>query len=1255
MKNNRTNRLSLRKLTLAAMVAAPLAIPAPLWALPSTAAGNLTVSDANATVTVVNANTLNITAPDRTVLKWVEFGSAAQPIDANDTIIYNLPSSSASILNMVQTGATTIDGTLTSNGRILILNENGITVSATGTITASGATLSTRPETEFFFLSNGQLALTGTPVAGGDVSVAGTISVGSSGNVAIQANDISITGTIAAGTLAVTAADLSDDTNGTVTIGDADGTVIGSTADKYGDVTIVTQGGAVDLTAGAGNVTIAGGDLTVTTNNGNVIQGGAGELRIGDGGSDGRLTVNAGTGDITLAAATTGANNKTLTATLTGSSPSIDNPAGHLTVAGTSTGAFTAESEVDLTLNASTVGGNLALTSNTGEIKSGGTSAVTGNVSLTTTGADKNMAYVESGDVVITTVSSNSGNVTITSTTGDVSLPAITADNLTVKAEDDVIDNGVLNISGTATFDVASAVTLDQSNTMATLVLKRVADGATISNGATVLGKDTNATGNVTLNADGAVAFGAAAGDSVRFNGDLTVNTTNDAVTDGSDNTYVGGALTLATGSGAITLNGSTTTAAGLKSQYGQVNATTTGAVTVFEQTTLNLGAISAASLTAYSATGIVNTGRLNITGDVLVGAGTAAAPGDIALDFTSNAAATDNAIGGVIRLQTDLQLLGTATVGNYLARNVSIRNGQDVEVEVRSNVYSQGLMGDLSITTSAGNIAMADDADANTGGVVLTGKLTLNSAGTVTVTDAQNSFSNVEVRAAGATSVYAPTAYTVSATLDGANGNVNAATFRSGANLTLGAITSDFGGLVTFDSDGGTITDSATISIFGNVDFLANKAITIDNAGHSFGAVRLVTESNGNAITFTEAGTIRIRELDVRNSNGTITSQNGIIEQISDVGSGIKGSATGGTLTFSAQNGRVTLNDVNNNADQAWAITAGGNTTIVNGESTILGNITTTGTLTVGTNGVAGETITQKDGTSLNVFGQVGLTTNNAAISLNRAGNRLGALVVTAGNGNVTLREATTLNVKSLQTSGTVSLESENGSIIDTVDNDVANDMISNGAGATGAVTLKTQGGDIILDNPGTVLGPVTVTTTTGNVTLYQSTGNLTFAASTIGGSLTATTDQGGADITQTGALDVSGNVTLLTDDGAILLSNTGNRFGAVRFFAGEDSVLTESTTFNLAAGSVATGEVIINTNGDFVTSGVGGSSFTDNLTINAIGTITPGTGSLLVTGTFTIFSNNAKDLSGLSKTGNLAGKDPVNLGTGTYTPPAP
>jgi filamentous hemagglutinin family protein len=123
---------SLKKLLLSALVAGPLAIlPAPLWALPSTAATNLTTSSTSITFSGVldgvAPGALNITAPDKSILTWQNFG-----INAADTINYLLPSTTASVLNNVAGGAaSTIAGAINSNGNVYVLNPAGIVISQT--------------------------------------------------------------------------------------------------------------------------------------------------------------------------------------------------------------------------------------------------------------------------------------------------------------------------------------------------------------------------------------------------------------------------------------------------------------------------------------------------------------------------------------------------------------------------------------------------------------------------------------------------------------------------------------------------------------------------------------------------------------------------------------------------------------------------------------------------------------------------------------------------------------------------------------------------------------------------------------------------------------------------------------------------------------------------------------------------------------------------------------------------------------------
>src|SRR5689334_20826087 len=137
MKNKSIASLSLRKLMLSVLVTAPLAtLPVPLWALPSSASNLATqVSSTSGATVVFNSGTsvsVNSTTTN-SIVRWVNFGDGTNMTIVNgDTITYNMPSSSSSVLNTVTgTQPTTINGTLAAGangGSIWVQNPNGITV-----------------------------------------------------------------------------------------------------------------------------------------------------------------------------------------------------------------------------------------------------------------------------------------------------------------------------------------------------------------------------------------------------------------------------------------------------------------------------------------------------------------------------------------------------------------------------------------------------------------------------------------------------------------------------------------------------------------------------------------------------------------------------------------------------------------------------------------------------------------------------------------------------------------------------------------------------------------------------------------------------------------------------------------------------------------------------------------------------------------------------------------------------------------------
>jgi len=1241
--NKLASSLSLRKLFLSALVAAPLVtLPVPLWAIPDVTSTNLTSNVGSATViTQVSgggSSNTSITTPDRTVLTWNALGSAGSTIGTTDVLIFNLPTTSSAVLNNVTGGAaTTIDGTISSNGRVYVLNPNGVTLSSTGTITAAGVALSTINDADYTFLTTGNLSFSSPATT--PVSTAGTITVGQSGTVALAGNTATVGGAINAGTLTVTT--LGATPAVTLTTGLAVGNAGNATVAGYGNLTITSGGGDVNLNSGASAVTISGGNLTVntvgTTGGGAVTQG-AGVIDIGG------TSAPAGSLSITTKGSST-AGSVTL--------GNVEATGGKLLTASLNTGTTSLTVATgDVQLNTSTITSSaataLSVTATAGNITSGG-SVSAAKVNLITSAAGKNITYAANGNVTFGTITnSGTGNVSLTGTGAVFSVPAITTGAL-------VLGGGTLTQTGaltatTATIQASGNATLNSANDFTTLIVKNVSGNASITDlNGVILGNGTNVTGNLTLTATaGAIALGAAPADTVSIGGNLSLAATGlgGGITDATDKASVLGTLTLNAGAGNdVTLDGSTGNGVGLNSQYGKISLTNANTAKIFEATTMNIAAATAANFTAYSASNIINSGKIAVTGTLTIGAGTAAAPGSVALTYHNATVGSGNSIAN-LRVLTDTQLAGSATIGNYLASSLSWENeGGFSGLQIPLNIYSAGLPGNVTLTD-------ANNTGISTAGVLaLTGTLTLNqptttAAAGISLINVANQWGALTVTAAGDVAATASTPYTVNATLTEGTVAGKVASFTSGDALTIGSFTSGYTGAggVTFTSAATkSISDSVGgIGIFGAVSFTGGS-VSVTKAGHSFGGVTITTSGNGNA-TLVEGSTLKLATVNVGTGTLTATSSGGAVLQTAGI--------TASSATVTAGSGNVTLDQTGNAITGAINATASGSFTYKsNSTGAVLGNITAGGNSTVDLSGGAALTITQGTGGVLNVFGNTSFVTNGAAvITLGNTGNRFGGLTLTTGTGAITLKENTTINLKSVTTSGAFTVTSETGNIIDSGSGTVT---------ATGTTSLNAPNGSITLGLAGSDYVNVSLNTG-GTASIVDGVSNIILGASNVAGALSVTNTAG--NINQSGAIIVNGNATFIASAGtsSITLGNSFNQFGPIQFVAGTGSVLIdELTTMNLRAGSVASGQVTLNTGGNFITSGSGSSTFlgltAPSLTINATGTITPGAGSLIVRNGLVVNSTAAKDLSALSLSGNLFSVAPTNQGTGTYTAPSP
>ncbi|PTX92609.1 filamentous hemagglutinin N-terminal domain-containing protein [Opitutus sp. ER46] len=1122
-------------------------------------------------------------APSSVTLAGVTFGSVSYTQATGDIVIPAITAGNVTFTatagNISFGGVQTVATLATYKGKDVAIgsaiNTGNLTVTASGNITQTAAINAAAAGV-------GNVSLVST---GGLINLTSTIGAGTAPSlVKVDANK----GVTLGGAIIATNINAKAGTDLSVAA------ALNSTAAGTGDISLTSTSGSITSTA-AGIIGGATPAANITITSGKLIDIGAAITAT-------KVTATAAT-TYNQAAAISTSGDTSITATgnaTLAAGGTITSTAGNVSLSGAYVNQGAAISaNKDATLTAT---GNLAVAA--------AVTATTGNVSASGAYLNQTAAISASKTANLTAT----GNIVVGSTIGATDLNASGAY---------ISGAGVITSSGNATFSSTSSINLTGSSDFATLVVKETPGTATFTDAnAVILGDGTAATGNVTITA-GSVALGNTAAGTVSVDKklDLTVSAGATAVTDATNNAKVGGNLTItSTGAAVVTLDGATGNAVGLNSSYGAVKITTVGgAAKVFEAQTLNLGTINlgGADLTAYSATGIVNSGVITAV-NVKVGAGTATNPGDIALDFKDG-----NAITGTVSLYDDLGLLGSTLVGNYLAKNLTIVNNAASASLVSIGTADTNAKVNVNLTTLGTN-ALNFTALNTTGSVTLT-------SGTGAITGGSSKYTSVTVNAGGAVNLTTAGALTVNGNISG----TGAVTYTSsGGNLTIGQYVSTSTGVTTFAGANAVIDSSAGISIFGDTTF-TGKSLSITNAGHNFGQVSITTTAGGASIV--EAGTLRLKAASVTGGNLVATSTYGDVIQ-----SGVI--TANKDATFKASNGAVTLDTSANVITGNVSLTALNTSKFRNTLATKLGAVTVAaGGLTVDLSGTAGIALTQKTGTAIYTYGATTLKTNAAAITLTNSGNQFGGLTLASNGGDIAVTELTTLNLAAVTTgAGNLTVTSEGGDIIDT-------GVVTVGGVASFAATI----GSITLDKVGSDYAVVKLSAA-GDAQIIDSIGNLQLDTSSVTGALYVENTLG--NISQLGALTIGGNSTFIASaaGSSLILNNTANAFGAFRFTAGTGGTLiNEATSFNLRAGSISTGAVTINTGGDFLTSGTGGSSITNNLTINATGTIIPGAGSLLVTGTFTVKSDSLKDLSALNKSGNLAGKDPVNQGTGEYKAP--
>ncbi|MFC3550053.1 filamentous hemagglutinin N-terminal domain-containing protein [Lysobacter cavernae] len=1147
---------------------------------------------------------------DRMVMNWQSFdvGQFAR-------VDFEQPGTNAAVLNLVHGGILSqINGTLTADGQVFLLNPAGVIFGSDAQISVAGLVASTLGTDPVEFMAGTYRFDAGGAVA--EVLNRGSIAA-AAGGVTLVGGSVVNQGLIqaTAGNINLVGADavtLSFESGGfSVVIDKALQSKLASVAiNNTGS--LIAPGRVITLQASAAqgvfdNLINLGGTVRANgilpgDNDGSValIAHGAGQLAVGGGGG-----INVDSGSISFSTdqsvQQTGAYTVGSLGGTIGGDASFSNSGNRIAA-----------------LDSLDVSGNLALSNaidlaQTGALSVGGTSnfnLASHALTLTNAGNDfqgavnltgGNTQIADSNALTLGTV--QTGNLTATSA-GALNLGSGTvAGALNANSNNGAIgQNGALTVTGTSRIDAGSGaitlanagndfggaaslsgngISLVDSNDLEIAALNNDSNTAVslIADGSLLLPTSAIATGssdltlvarNGMLGMNGALSgrnLSLTGGNGLNLNGDvvasgnLALTTSNAAIVQLAGGVTVGGTSAIDAGAGAITLTNlgndflGTVNLAGGNTQIVDSNALTLG--------TVQTGSLTASASTLNLGSGTV-AGVLNANGNN----GVIGQSGALTVVGTSNL----NAGTGAINL---------ANAGNDFQGAVSLIGGNTQVVDGNALALGAVATGNLSATSTgalnlgSGAVAGALNAASNNGAISQSGALSVAGTshinagtGAITLVNAGNDFQGVVNVAGGNTQVVDNSALTLGAVQ---TGNLTA-TSTGALNLGTGTIA----GALNAASHNGAIGQSGALTVAGTSRIDAGTgAITLANTGNDFrGAVSLAGGNtqlvDSNALML---GTVATGSLDATSAaalnlgSGTVA---GALNAASNNGAiGQSGALTvAGTSRIDAGTGAITLANTGNDFRGAVSL-AGGNTQLVDS------NALTLGTVAIGSlDATSAAALNLGSGT---VAGALNATSHNGAIGQSGALTVVGASHINAGTGAITLANAGN------DFQGTINLAGGNTQVVDS-------NALTLGALATGNLAAT-------------------------------STGALSLGSGTVAGALNATSNNGA--IGQSGALTVVGASHINAGTGAITLTNAGNDFQDTVSLIGGNMQVVDGNA--LALGAVATG----------------------NLSATSTGALNLGSGA--VAGALNTASNNGA----ISQSGALSvtGTSHINAGTGAIT----
>lgn len=836
-----------------------------------------------AAITATNNVNLNVNSTQDVTLASanINSGSLGVTVDSNNdganSGTFGALTAADMTFNAGANDALTFNGAATTNTGALTVNNSGSVTFNDTVATTTNLNLTSAGTVDF--------AGAGASTVGGALNItSGSINDSGAGSLAVTG-----TSTLATGAGDITLDNTANDFS-TVVVTNANNVTLNDTnAINLGNITAagfltVTAGGLIDFVGNAAS-TIAGA-MNLTTTAGGITDSGTGSVAV-----TGLTTLNSGATDITLnnandfsTVSVTAADDVTLNdtnaldlgaSTIGGALGVTANGAitdsGALNVTGATTLAAGAANNITLddtnnfssvgitsgndvtlndtdalVLNASTISGNLNVTTN-GNVTQTGAIIANGaaKTATFTTGAVNDLTLNNASNDFTTVVVTDSDDVNV-SDANAIDLGASLAANMTVVANGAITDSGNLGIGSDLFLTAGSAndITLDNANNIFAVTI--------------------NSADDVVLNDSGSLLFGAST-----VSGNMNVTTTGNI-----------------TQSGAIVANGAGKTATFNAGAANDVdlnlvaNDFTTVAVTsadfanITDGNAVDLGTSTVNNLNVNATGGVTDSGNLTVAGTTVVNTTASDAVLDNANDFNdvrilsaNNVTLNDvNAINfgpGASTIAGDLKVTAGTSItdsGNISANGLEFQAGTTVTLDQAGNDFNN-IAG-----SSNGNITITDADDVtvttvgaktglNSGGA--SGDITLNTGNTITLT--QNVVAN------------------------GGTGTLTLNTAAGGVNQTGGMI--DANELLMLGTGTYTLTqnndvDRLAANVTGAVNFKDGvNSVVVDTIGATNGVT-----TNNNNVTIEALNNITLNQaVNAGSGDATLTAGGFIREGVAD------------------------------------------------------------------------------------------------------------------------------------------------------------------------------------------------------------------------------------------------------------------------------------------------------------------------------------------------------------------------------------